>query len=653
MVAERNKKGTSGAAATYVTRAKALRMLQLSLSDFRRLCILKGKFPRDPRNKFEGPRRTYYLKKDIQFLAHEPLINKFRELAAFRRRYRRALARGEFSQAALAARSSPVYSLEHLIRERYPSFTDALAELDDALTMVHTFAEISRPGDGRRGVSRGLFPPARLENCARLAREWQLFLMLRPGHLRRLFASVRGFYFEAQIEGVRILWSQPHRFVQYVPPSVDLKVMSTFLEFHEALLHFVLLRLYRRVLGVEYPPRVDRNAESRGALLREMMEVRTLAQLGPIPESNCIDVPLSVSRSNRDSTDSNMHDSTGALRLASAGTGTGAAASQQVQNGTDVDEEALETVSNQGTHSPETTAPPPSLVDGLAQTDHSRDTLANLFRGLYFYVHRETPVHILEMVLYACGAEAVGYESPCTSTSPLTIDDDRIHYVIADRPLEMLPSRRLDREYIQPQWVFDSINEAFRLPTWLYRVGRRLPPHLSPWESELEEETRQRLQHTDAASSAEVQRPAYRLYLERVKTGATSVPLPKELAWLEEPQASVASGSDSHTNHLQTNPEIAASQRPLDAVDSDHEATLDAADSDSDDDGDVPEYTKSKHAGTTPIAVEKKLAEQRHRQRMLLSRRKQRLYDELVARQLQEQKTGTSAALVKRPRHGR
>lgn len=50
----------------------------------RRLCILKGIYPHEPKhkkkvNKGSTAARTFYLLKDIKFLLHEPIVNKFRE----------------------------------------------------------------------------------------------------------------------------------------------------------------------------------------------------------------------------------------------------------------------------------------------------------------------------------------------------------------------------------------------------------------------------------------------------------------------------------------------------------------------------------------------------------------------------------------------
>ena len=67
-----------------MSRRAALKKLQLTLKDFRKLCILKGIYPREPRKRKVAQKgatgiQTLYAKKDILFLAADPIIWKMRE----------------------------------------------------------------------------------------------------------------------------------------------------------------------------------------------------------------------------------------------------------------------------------------------------------------------------------------------------------------------------------------------------------------------------------------------------------------------------------------------------------------------------------------------------------------------------------------------
>jgi pescadillo protein len=114
----------------------------LSLKDFRRLCILKGVYPREPKRKFEGTNKTYYHIKDLKILMHDRLLEKFRDIKAHMKKYKKLLGRKEKQLAEDHFNKAPKYSLSHIIKERYPTFIDALRDLDDALCLISLFASL-------------------------------------------------------------------------------------------------------------------------------------------------------------------------------------------------------------------------------------------------------------------------------------------------------------------------------------------------------------------------------------------------------------------------------------------------------------------------------------------------------------------------------
>lgn len=82
---KKQKKEHSGLEATFIGRSKCLKLLQVNLKDFRRLCILKGIYPREPVNRIPGNKKSqsFYHIKDIKSIAHEPILEKFRDFRAF------------------------------------------------------------------------------------------------------------------------------------------------------------------------------------------------------------------------------------------------------------------------------------------------------------------------------------------------------------------------------------------------------------------------------------------------------------------------------------------------------------------------------------------------------------------------------------------
>ncbi|KAI1797786.1 Pescadillo N-terminus-domain-containing protein [Ganoderma leucocontextum] len=472
------QKGKAGAAKAYMTRSVAIKKLQCSLADFRRLCILKGIFPREPRsrkkaNKGSSAPTNFYYAKDIAYLAHEPVLRKLREHKAFAKKLARALGRGEWSSAKSLEENKPVYRLDHIIKERYPTFVDAVRDIDDALCMIFLFASL--PIDSK-------ISPNLTENCARLAAEWQLYVM-HTHALRKVFLSIKGVYYQAEVFDQTITWLVPYQFTQTIPPDVDVRVMLTFLELYQTLLGFVFFKLYTDA-GLVYPPPLD-TAKDGGAAGVGAFSLQEAKDARPAPTAKSKVVEIDGKRvSSKD-----VRQTIKAITTAGASEGADVDMPAVDSAANEEDEEFVEDTAEEDA---EATSSAPAFTTAILPTLKTLSTLpqstsAKLFAPYTFWISRETSRPIFEFIVRAFGGR-LGWPATSGSGSPFDETDDAITHVIIDRPTgqranetEEQRERRRRRKYVQPQWVVDCVNAGKVLLEDLYAQGKTLPPHLSPF----------------------------------------------------------------------------------------------------------------------------------------------------------------------------
>ena len=265
---KRIKKGKKGEASQYLTRSNAIRAMQVTLKDFRRLCILKGVYPREPKKKFKGNDKTYYHVKDLKILQHDQLLDKFREIKAHMKKHKKLLGRRETKLAENHIKKVPIYSLAPIIKDRYPGFVDALRDLDDALCLISLFAQF--PQHLTLEVKK-----KDLEACQTLYKDFMLYCTLSQCFTKAFF-SIKGIYYRVEIMGQQITWIQPYKFNQRLPFDVDYKVMGTFVEFYMALLKFTNYKLFSD-LGLPYP--VTEYPVSGGVETGEHLEISKVREM--------------------------------------------------------------------------------------------------------------------------------------------------------------------------------------------------------------------------------------------------------------------------------------------------------------------------------------------------------------------------------------
>lgn len=319
-------------------------------------------------------------------------------------------------------RSQPELKLDHIVKERYPTFIDAVKDLDDCLTLLFLFSTFP---------SLKYVPREQSSLCRRLTIEF-LHAVIASKSLRHVFISIKGYYFQADIKGQKVTWIVPH-YYPFQPQSrseVDFKMMSIFVEFYTIMLGFVNFRLYNS-LNLAYPPQFPTT------LFNETDESLSDEQTFVSDRIAALNIDL--------------------LKI-----------DQSVQ---DEDDEDLDIDLLGGDDETE-------KIRKLKQEALEVKKLKKLFNGLRFFVNREVPREPIVFLIRCLGGK-VSWDKILFTGATFDENDETITHQVVDRP--SVAKQYISRDYVQPQWVFDCVNQRTLLPTNKYFIGAVLPPHLSPF----------------------------------------------------------------------------------------------------------------------------------------------------------------------------
>lgn len=68
-------------------------------------------------------------------------MDTLRRIKIFNRKHNRLLVRGEKNEANDMYARRPRMEFQHIIKERYPTFSDCLRDLDDALCLIFLYSK--------------------------------------------------------------------------------------------------------------------------------------------------------------------------------------------------------------------------------------------------------------------------------------------------------------------------------------------------------------------------------------------------------------------------------------------------------------------------------------------------------------------------------
>ncbi|XP_010827078.1 PREDICTED: pescadillo homolog isoform X1 [Bison bison bison] len=274
-----------------------------------------------------------------------------------------------------------------------------------------------------------------IQLCRRLAVEFMHYVIAARA-LRKGFLSIKGIYYQAEVLGQPIVWITPYTFSHDHPTDVDYRVMATFTEFYTTLLGFVNFRLYQS-LNLHYPPKLESPVHTEAKTSEDAYALNSESSLEKLAALSAslarVVVPTEEEEAEADEFPAD-----------------GEMAAQEEDRRKELE----------------------------AQEKHKK-----LFEGLRFFLNREVPREALAFVIRSFGGIVSWDKSLCIGAT-YDVTDPSITHQIVDRPGQQTPV--IGRYYVQPQWVFDSVNAQLLLPVADYFPGVQLPPHLSPFVTEKE-----------------------------------------------------------------------------------------------------------------------------------------------------------------------
>lgn len=309
------------------------------------------------------------------------------------------------------------------MKERYPTFIDAIKDLDDCLTLLFLFSTFP---------SLKYVPREQSALCRRLTIEF-LHAVIASKSLRYCFISIKGYYFQAEIKGQKVTWMIPH-YYPFQPQSrseVDFRMMSIFVEFYTIMLGFVNFRLYNQ-LNLVYPPQFPSNLfqDTEQSLNDEQTFVsERIAALN----FDLMRIDPTV---------------------------------EELEADDDMNIDLLE-----GENESE-------QIKQMKEKAAEDRKLRTLFKGLKIFINREVPREPLVFLIRCLGGK-VSWDKTLFLGATFDETDETITHQVIDRP--SVGKQYMSRDYVQPQWVFDCVNQRQLLPTNKYFIGAILPPHLSPF----------------------------------------------------------------------------------------------------------------------------------------------------------------------------